>query len=356
MTKVLQTSAPSAQARFLWLLGAGGITAVLLLALWLRWQYATQVQLHVDEFTTLWAASQVQSNGAPIMPSGVLYTRGILSSYLVALAQLIAGDAPLVGRSVSIAFGIGAVIAVFFAGRREWTTRVGLIAALGLTLMPEIIVWSGRARFYSPLVFFSLPTMWAAFAMIRLPSPDHVGVLRVGWRMPLLFAIFFVLALFSQEQAAFLLPSIVLAFIAWRGWRFLLEPPVVTALLICAAALGLRFLIEQVGQPGYFEAIQENKAYIRFFDNFEGTWRVYSHTFLSPRRLPWSALAAVASVAALLAVWSLVRSGKGNGRLLDLLQDKAQRQRMEARLAELAQPEAAGQIAATLYELSNQGE
>ena len=43
-------------------------------------------------------------------------------------------------------------------------------------------------------------------------------------------------------------------------------------------------------------------------------------------------------------------------RLLDLLQDQAQRQRMEACLAALAQPEAAGQIAATLYELSNQGE
>ncbi len=38
--------------------------------------------------------------------------------------------------------------------------------------------------------------------------------------------------------------------------------------------------------------------------------------------------------------------------LLELLQDGAQRQQMEARLAQLAQPEAAAQIATTLYELS----
>ena len=319
MTKVLQTSAPSAQARFLWLLGAGGITAVLLLALWLRWQYATQVQLHVDEFTTLWAASQVQANGAPIMPSGVVYTRGILSSYLVALAQQIAGDAPLVGRSVSIMFGVAAVLVVFLAGRREWTARVGFVAAVGLTLVPEIIVWSGRARFYSPLVFFALLTMWAAFTMIRLPPSAQADTWRVRWRTPLLFASMFVLALFSQEQTAFLYPSILLAIIAWRGWRFLLQPPVAFAQLICIGALVVRFLIEQIGQPGYFAAVQEEKAYIRLFDNIAGTWQVYSHLLLSARRLPWSVLTIVALVVALYSLWSTARNTKQLSHLLDRL-------------------------------------
>jgi hypothetical protein len=145
-----------AQVRRAWLLGLIGVSALLALAFWLRWQYATQVNLHVDEFTTLWAARQTQTHGAPFMPSGVLYTRGLLSSYLVALAQMLAGDAPLVGRTLSIGFGVAAVFTIFLAGRREWTARVGWVAALGLTLLPEVVVWTSRARFYAPLLFFAL--------------------------------------------------------------------------------------------------------------------------------------------------------------------------------------------------------
>ena len=121
---MIESSSPvthPAPVRRAWLLGLASVIALLGLAFWLRWQYATQVNLHVDEFTTLWAARQTQAHGAPFMPSGVLYTRGLLSSYLVALAQMLAGDAPLVGRTLSIGFGVAAVFTIFLAGRREWT-------------------------------------------------------------------------------------------------------------------------------------------------------------------------------------------------------------------------------------------
>jgi hypothetical protein len=51
----------------------------------------------VDEFTTLWAASWVQKLGVPRMPSGVLYTRGLLSSYVEALFLTLFGDSYTVG-------------------------------------------------------------------------------------------------------------------------------------------------------------------------------------------------------------------------------------------------------------------
>jgi hypothetical protein len=315
----LQISVRSIRERFAWIFLIASITGVLLLALWLRWQYATQVQLHVDEFTSLWAAQQVQEKGAPIMPSGVLYTRGILSSYLIAFAQSMAGNAPIVGRSVSIFFGVAAVVAIFFAGRREWTTRVGWVAAVGLTLLPEAIVWSGRARFYSPLVFFSLLTVWVAFAIIQLPASSTTSTTRAQWRLSMLFTLLFVLSIFSQEQTIFLYPSILIAFVVWRGWRFLLHPPIAVAQLICIGAMALRFVIEQIGQPGYFEAIQTHQSYIQLIDNLAGAWRVYSHALLSTRRLPWSVLMAVALFAALFAVWSTARSSNDGKGLLDRL-------------------------------------
>ena len=300
--------AQSAPARRAWLLGLIGVFALLALAFWLRWQYATQVNLHVDEFTTLWAARQTQAHGAPFMPSGVLYTRGLVSSYLVALAQILAGDAPLVGRTLSIGFGVAAVLTIFLAGRREWTARVGWVAALGLTLLPEVVVWTSRARFYSPLLFFALLLMWVAFALTRPPRLAASGAPPAQWRLHLLFVGVLALALFSQEQTIMLYPPILLALLAWRGWRYFLQP---VALLTQAAALALmalRFVIEQVGQPGYFGEMQTHKAYLRLFDDIAGAWDIYGRLLLDLRRLPWSVLALVAVGVALVALWRLART------------------------------------------------
>ena len=65
----------------------GGVllAAILGLAFWLRWRYIHDISLYVDEFTTLWAATRVQELGIPRMPSGVLYTRGLLNSSFEAI-------------------------------------------------------------------------------------------------------------------------------------------------------------------------------------------------------------------------------------------------------------------------------
>ncbi|MCB0054244.1 MAG: glycosyltransferase family 39 protein, partial [Caldilinea sp.] len=142
---------------------AVALGALLVLAFWLRWQYAQTISLYVDEFTTLWAARRTLELGAPLMPSGVLYTRGLLATYVTALAGAVAGLDYITGRVPSILFGLATIAAIFAAGRREWNTRVGWLAALGLALLPEAIVWSGRARFYAQLQFFALLALWAAF-------------------------------------------------------------------------------------------------------------------------------------------------------------------------------------------------
>jgi 4-amino-4-deoxy-L-arabinose transferase-like glycosyltransferase len=153
-----------------WLAGGAlalSLAALLALGFWLRWRYATEISLYVDEFTTLWGAKRILEMGAPILPSGVLYTRGLLNTYVTALFTGVGGQDYLVGRLPSILFGLGAIAAIFWIGRREWNARVGLLAAVGLTLLPEVIQWSGRARFYSQLLLFVLLTVWAGYAAIR---------------------------------------------------------------------------------------------------------------------------------------------------------------------------------------------
>jgi 4-amino-4-deoxy-L-arabinose transferase-like glycosyltransferase len=275
---------------------------VLLLALWLRWQYVQEISLYVDEFTTLWAAVQVQAHGAPIMPSGVLYTRGLLASYVEAAFLTLFGFSYTVGRLPSVLFGLATVVAIFVIGKREWRTGVGWLAAIGLALLPEAIIWSARARFYAQLQFFVLLTAWAGYAWIASlqPANSPPGTLWVPRRW--LFIILFVLALFSQEETILLYPALLLATSLWSGWHSLLRPHVLVTHLICLAAMGTRFAIEIFGQPGYFETIQTARPYIGLIFDWQGAWHTYSPLLIAPERLPWTLCGLLAVSAALVAL------------------------------------------------------
>jgi hypothetical protein len=293
-----------------------GLFALLALAGWLRWRYASEISLYVDEFTTLWAAGRVMANGVPIMPSGVLYTRGLLATYVTALAGALAGGLSYsAGRLPSLLFGLAAIAAIFAVGRREWNSRVGWLAALGLVLLPEAIVWSARARFYAQLQFFALLTLWAAYAAIQhrpQAVPQEAAVLPSA-RRHLLFAALFVLALFSQEQMVLLYPSILLATLLWRGWRYLLRPQVWPAHAVCLAAMGVRFGIEILGQPGYFETIQAERPYIGLILDLPAAWSAYAELLVSLERLPWTVFGLLALVVAVFA-W-----GKQRGRMAQVV-------------------------------------
>ena len=95
--------------------------------------------------------------------------------------------------------------------------------------------------------------VWAAYASVR-PRQDGAAPEPPTWRANLLFAGLFVLALFSQEETLLFYPPLLLGFVWWRGWRHLSHLPVLVSQLFILAALGARYLLETVGQPGYFEA------------------------------------------------------------------------------------------------------
>lgn len=240
---------------------AVALVGLLAVAFWVRWQYVRQVSLDVDEFTTLWAARRILEVGIPSMPSGVIYTRGLLNMYITALFGAIGGLTYTVGRLPSVFFGLLTIATVFWLGRRAWDWRVGWLAALALALIPETIKWDSSARFYAQLVFFALLTLWRAFTLAKMDERAQQEPQTV-WRAHLLFALCFVLSLFSQEETILLYPALLVGLWWWRGWRYFLQPATITAHLICVAAMGARYLFEIFGQPGYFTAVQTHKSYI----------------------------------------------------------------------------------------------
>lgn len=282
-----------------------GLIALLAVAAWLRLDHARTANTHVDEFTTLWAAQQVRELGAPIMPSGVLYTRGLLYTYLVAGAEMLFGAGRATAQVVSIVTGLLTILALWWVGKRGWRASVGWLSAIGLALLPEAIIWSARARFYAQLQLLVLLALWAMWESLRA-DPDNR---RAQWRWQLTFALSFVLALFSQEQALLLWPTILLATLIWRGWRWLLLPPSLMAQSVVLVAIVARFIIEIAGQPGYFETIQATRPYLGFVFDAAGAWTTYAPLLVGNGHFVWTIFALIAVVNALII---FARAGKLN--------------------------------------------
>lgn len=289
----------------LWLPRIAGMSVLLIAAAWWRWHYVVTISPYIDEFTTMWAAKQILALGVPIMPSGVLYTRGLLDTYITALFMGIGGDSFIVGRLPSLLFGLATIPLLWWIGKRGWGEPVGWLAAIGLVFLPEAIVWSSRARFYAPLQTFALLTVWTGYLSIAEP--------KATWRTQLSFALMFTLALFMQEETLLLYPAAVLAVLLWRGRKAVQEPSVLGAHFLCLVAMGLRYLIEIYGQPGYFETIQAERPYVGWFGDVLGTWRVYAPLFLDRERLVFTVGMVGALVIAMGVGFAYLPRSKGTG-------------------------------------------
>ena len=122
----------------------------------------------VDEEFTEFAVRGILAHGLPLLPSGLLYDRGLAYSYAASLIN---------GRIVSVICASLIVVAVFALARRYFSVATGWLA--GVLVATSIPFWATAttARFYAPflLVFLvaiaglhSLPVLFAAAFAARL--------------------------------------------------------------------------------------------------------------------------------------------------------------------------------------------
>ena len=215
----------------------GGVT---LTGFYLGLLYLLTVSLHVDEYSTLWAAQQVIQRGLPRLPSGFFYSQGLLFTYLDALFIGLFGFSEPVARAPSLLVGTATIPLLYLVGKRFFSRQVGLLAAALLALAPETIIWMGRARMYS------LQTLLALLALYYLGRGAIEGDVS---RERYLFSLFFILALFSQTATVLLLPAVILALAARWGWRRLLRGDVVPPLLLAGLGAAVAVLLNSIAGP-----------------------------------------------------------------------------------------------------------
>lgn len=252
---------------------------VLMLGSYFRFSYLLRSGPFVDEFATLLAAQGILRRGVPILPSGNFYGHGLLFSYFDLPSVYLFGLDPLMARVPSLVAGLLIIPLAYFVGRRIFSPRVGLMAALLLALDGEAILWAARARPYAWEQFLALLAVFLFY---------EAGSREDGSRYLWAGGIVFLAALFSHAEVALLLPAMLLGLflLLYRRGAWRLEVALVA--LLCGLGVLICFLLNEYiasGMGGEFETIYRSRPPLGpSLDLVEGL-RPLAPFFLTPGRL-----------------------------------------------------------------------
>jgi hypothetical protein len=140
---------------------------------WLRFWGLANVGLHGDEETMAMAVMGIVHQGAPILPSGMFYPRGMTQLYLMAGSVQLFGESEWAFRLPSVLCGVLVIYLSWLAGRRFLRPYWNLAFAASVALLPDMITYSQTARMYIFLLAAVAACMVCVFAWERSG--------RIGW-------------------------------------------------------------------------------------------------------------------------------------------------------------------------------
>ena len=112
-----------------------------------------------DEEFTLVAVRGIEAHGLPLLPSGLLYDRGLAYSYGSWLAGLAAGQSLPVFRATSLACGVLSLWVLFRELRRMTSVAGAALAVVAAAASLPFWVSATTARFYAPFLLCYLATL-----------------------------------------------------------------------------------------------------------------------------------------------------------------------------------------------------
>lgn len=106
----------------------------------------------VDEEFTVFAVRGIAAHGLPLLPSNLLYDRGVAYSYASWLAGAVTGSELPAFRAISLISAALSVLLVFLLVRRIATETAAAAAAFAITLSVPFWATATSARFYAPFL------------------------------------------------------------------------------------------------------------------------------------------------------------------------------------------------------------
>lgn len=175
------------------------------------------------------------------------------------------GDNDLAARSLSAAWGVMGIAAIYLAARRLGGPRLGLLAALLVSVNAYHIAYSQEARSYALVFVFAVLSYFAVLVFIETP----------GWRTATVFGVtvavafhihYYALVMFFGQVAAAAV-ILVLGKKDWRGLSFLAVSGGVVALGMLP---WIGPFLRVVGFDRYWPAIPEPWFFLGYFHSYFG--------------------------------------------------------------------------------------
>jgi len=135
----------------------------------------------LDESISSIAAISYMEKGMPILPSGFIYSRGILNTFLIASSFKIFGINEFAARLPSVLFGTLTIVLAYLMGSKWGNKRIGIIAALLVAFSVWEIAWSRQARMYQQLQFFYILSLYLFYEFIRERSLKNLALLALSF-------------------------------------------------------------------------------------------------------------------------------------------------------------------------------
>ena len=175
-----------------------------------------------DELTSYFAARGVLAHGLPVMPSGFLYPKGELYSYLLALSMLIFGDQGSAPRILSVLEYLASIPLFYAIARSFFQKRVALLATAMLAFSPMTLLWGREVRMYEQAQLCTLLVVYLFYRAL-----DAQATLSPARRKRYIYLamLSIVLSYLSHEETFIIFPALIgCAALAWyaqmkAAWR-----------------------------------------------------------------------------------------------------------------------------------------
>jgi hypothetical protein len=186
---------------------------ILVVGVVLRFWGLGNVGFFGDERHMAMPAMAILETGEPVLPSGMYYSRALLSIYLMSGSVWLFGDSEWAFRLPSAVVGSLTGLAAFFMGRRFLSPQFNLAFVATITLLPAMVEVSQIARMY---VFLVTCLIWYAACLFRWERDQRISSL-------LLALIAWSLALHFQRLAIFAAPLFLFPGLSRHSWSLLVQ-------------------------------------------------------------------------------------------------------------------------------------
>ena len=215
------------------------LVLILAVGIWLRFWHLDNVGLHGDEDIMGLAARGLVEQGAPILPSGMYYSRALAHTYLLAGSTMLFGDNEWALRLPSAIVGSLCGLFAFFMGKRFLDPKPNLAFVALIMFLPAMIDVSLTARMY---VFFLAGLLIFATLLFRWERNRKVSSLLLALSA-------MVATVHLHPLAVFAAPLFLFPGLANQSWK---QAKTGTIAMFSAVVISLQ--LDRFGSQSYPEA------------------------------------------------------------------------------------------------------